>query len=105
MSAFNENGLTETARTWSSGLRGLTGEQIANGLRKCVACGESWPPTLPQFVSMCKGKQTNGFGLNSIPEFYREPPRESLIESDEIKEKRKIAAKKGMSNINEILKR
>ena len=102
--AFIDGNLTEVAKTWASGLRGITGEQIANGLRECINCGESWPPTLPEFVSMCKGKGINGFGLDYVPECYRETKRERLIESDENKETHKAAHKKGMSGLKDILK-
>jgi len=103
-SAINAKGLTETAKTWASGLRGVTGEQIASGLRKCINCGESWPPTLPEFVLMCKGKEANEFGLDYIPECYRETKRERLIESDENKEKHQVAYKKGMIGLKSIFK-
>ena len=104
-SATDGNELTEAAKTWASGLRGVTGEQIASGLRECVNCGESWPPTLPEFVAMCKGKQVNEFGLDYVPECYRETKRERLLESDENKEKRKAAHGKGMQDLKDILKR
>jgi len=53
-SAVNSAGeLTDVAQTWMSGLRGISGEQIANGLRACVGSGEVWPPTLPEFRAMC----------------------------------------------------
>jgi len=105
-SATDGNNLTEAARTWSSGLRGLTGEQIANGLRECINCGASWPPTLPEFVKMCKGKGENEFGLNYVPEYHRtEHRREKLIESDENKAKHKAAYKSGMAGLKDVLGR
>lgn len=39
-------------RIWSDGLAGLTGEQIATGLRACMT--RQWPPTLPEFVTLCR---------------------------------------------------
>ena len=39
--------------TWAKGLRGLSGEQIALGLSRCVVSGEAWPPTLPEFRALC----------------------------------------------------
>jgi len=103
--AFVDAVITETAKTWASGLRGLAGEQIANGLRECINCGESWPPTLPEFVKMCKGKRVNEFGLDYIPECYRETKRERLLESDENKEEHRKAFSIGMGNIKAILKK
>lgn len=97
---YDDNSLTEAARTWASGLRELTGEQIANGLRECIDCGASWPPTLPEFVKMCKGKSENEFGLDYIPECYRQEKRpERLIESDAAKEKHRDAFSVGMGNL------
>lgn len=104
-SAINGNSLSEAARTWSVGLRGLTGEQIAKGLHECIASGESWPPALPEFVSMCKGKAINDFGLDYVPECYRETKRERLLESDENKAKHKAAYEKGMGGLKNILKK
>ncbi len=107
-SAFDENGLTDTARTWATGLRGLTGDDIAKGLHECIACGESWPPTLPEFVKMCKGKQTNDFGLDYTPEYHREYNRvspENRLSSDERDEHRKEVSKKGMADIRAAMKK
>ena len=97
VSAVNQSGLTETAKTWASGLNGLTGEQIANGLRECVDCGAAWPPTLPEFVGMCKG--TKNKTINS--EIYVENRRSHLIESDEVKASR---SRLGAESINEMRK-
>lgn len=48
--------------TWLHALRGLTAEQLADGLRSCVerakerrrASGEDWPPTAGEFRAMCE---------------------------------------------------
>ena len=98
-----ENNLTEAAKTWASGLRGLTGEQIAGGLRECIASSDEWPPSLPAFVSMCKGA-SNEFGGNFTPEFYRQEKRpERIIESDENKAKHEAAYQSGISGLKNIL--
>ena len=103
-SAIDGGSMTEAAKTWASGLRGLTGEQIANGLRECINCGESWPPTLPDFVKMCKGNRVNGFGLDYTPECYRRETRpERIIESDTLKANRKEWAKSGIAAAKEKL--
>lgn len=104
-SAFNDNGLTEPARTWASGLLGVTGEQIANGLRECVNCGESWPPTLPEFVRICKGKSLNGFGLDYIPEYHRQIKQpERLLSSDARNEHRKKIGKEGVKGLRDAIR-
>lgn len=94
-------GIEETAVTeWSQGLAGLTGEQIKFGLDSLV---DEWPPSLPAFRAACTGKGVNDFGLDYVPECYRETKRERLIESDENKEKHKAAYKSGMSGLKNIL--
>lgn len=45
--------LTDVAQTWRSGLRAVTGEQLAQGIRACIDSGDKWPPTLPAFRAMC----------------------------------------------------
>jgi len=96
-------GIEDTAVTeWSQGLSGLTGEQIKNGLDNFK---EDWPPSLPSFRAACEGKGINGFGLDYIPECYRETKRERLIESDENKEKHRKAYSVGIGDIKSILKR
>lgn len=41
--------------TWRHGLAGMTGDQLATGLRACALSGEGWPPTLPEFRALCFG--------------------------------------------------
>lgn len=43
------------ADTWAAALAGLTGPQIAEGLRACVVEGEEFPPNAPRFRAMCCG--------------------------------------------------
>ena len=94
-------GIEETAMVeWSQALRGLTGEQIKNGLDNL---SDEWPPSAIGFRALCEGKGVNGFGLDYVPECYRETKRERLIESDENKEAHKKAYKAGMTGIKNIL--
>ena len=68
--------MSDVAVTWGKALSGIAGEQIATGLRSCVASGEAWPPTLPEFRAMCLGKKTglNDHGLDFIPQYLRPAP-------------------------------
>ncbi len=53
-SAANPDGsLTDVAQTWAGGLRGITGAQLAQGLRACIESGDEWPPALPAFRKRC----------------------------------------------------
>lgn len=62
----------EAVKEWSQGLTGITGEQMKTGLE---AWAEPWPPSLPEFRKACTGKKQNGFGLDYVPECYRESPQ------------------------------
>lgn len=44
-----------SAETWAKGLAGITGEQLAAGLRACITRADEWPPTLPAFRALCLG--------------------------------------------------
>ena len=54
-SAYTANPAGAAAATWSKGLSGLSGRQLADGLAACIATADPWPPTLPQFRMMCLG--------------------------------------------------
>ena len=51
--ARRDESLTDVAQTWAGGLRGITGAQLAAGLRTCIASGTEWPRSLPAFRAMC----------------------------------------------------
>lgn len=101
--AVHDGELSDTAKTWASGLRGVTGDQLADGLRACVERVDPWPPSLPEFVALCKGKNENGFKLDYTPQVYRQEKRpERLLEpSDELKQARRDAAAKGIKAMRE----
>ena len=46
------------AETWATALSGLSGEQLAEGLRTCVVEGREFPPGAPRFRAMCLGVPT-----------------------------------------------
>jgi len=86
---------------WGKELAGLTGDQVSHGLKSWHG---DWPPSAIEFKKACTGKGLNGFGLDYVPECYREKKRERLLESDENKEKHKAAYNSGMSGLKDILK-
>lgn len=67
-----EGNLTATAQTWAVGLANMTGQQIADGLHKCIESDE-WP-SLPMFRINCLPSIKNGLGLDYVPEYYRKQP-------------------------------
>jgi len=100
--------LTDTAQTWASALRDVTGQQLADGLRACLDRQDTWPPTLPEFKQLCDGKisEINEFGMNYIPEYHREQktPLTKRLSSDARKEKRENQLAEHMPKLREILK-
>lgn len=46
------------AQTWGAALAGLGPDQLAEGLRACVAEGREFPPNAPRFRAMCFGIPT-----------------------------------------------
>lgn len=55
--------------TWLDGLAGLAPDDIAAGLRRCVASGEAWPPSLPEFRAAC-GPDAAALGLPDVMEAW-----------------------------------
>jgi hypothetical protein len=94
--------LTAAAKTWSSGLAGVTSEQIANGLRACCNDPESWP-TLPMFKAKCTGAGINEYGLDYVPEYYRVTERDRLLPSKTFEERKEVS-KNHLSDIKSALK-
>ena len=54
-SAMGEDAATGSGETWARGLSGLSAEQIRAGIERTIVAAEPWPPTLPEFRSMCLG--------------------------------------------------
>jgi hypothetical protein len=54
-SAYGDAPTGTTAETWASCLAGVSNQQIADGLRACVAEGAEFPPSAPRFRGMCLG--------------------------------------------------
>ena len=52
-SAYGDNPNEGAALTWAKGLGGMRPQQLADGLRNCIASADPWPPTLPAFRAMC----------------------------------------------------
>lgn len=87
---------------WGQVLDGVTGEQIAHGLE---IWDESWPPSAPEFKTACLGKVKNGFGLDYVPECYRDAPivDESRLLSSDDREKSREAGKAALAEMKRKL--
>ena len=79
----------EVVAEWREQLAGLSGEQISNGLK---SWNEDWPPSAPEFKKACLGELKNDLGLDYTPAYHREFAPERILESDDIKNRRKKLA-------------
>ncbi|GMR16820.1 MAG: hypothetical protein BMS9Abin31_1207 [Gammaproteobacteria bacterium] len=81
----------EMVKEWSGILSGLTGNDIKRGLK---GWNENWPPSSVEFLKACKGQLKNEFGLNYVPQYYKQTAKERLIENDTHKKIKKETAEK-----------
>lgn len=65
--------------TWAAALGGITGPQIAEGLRACVAEGRDFPPSAPRFRAMCLGIPTCEAVAHAITSAAQKPPFARLV--------------------------
>jgi hypothetical protein len=45
---------------WMSGLSGMSEEKVGRGIKTLMASGNTFEPSVPEFVKMCKGSQFAG---------------------------------------------
>ena len=65
----------DQSHAWAAALGGLTGQQIAVGLAALVASDEKWPPSAPEFRSLCENRDPAGYGLPCDAQAYQEACR------------------------------
>lgn len=58
--------------TWAKGLADMTGEDLKRGFFACLQSGDAWPPSLPEFRSLCKPPKRENESM------YRIPPERQL---------------------------
>lgn len=63
-SAYGE---TDADDTWASGLKDMTPQNLADGLRACLDRAEPWPPTLPEFRALCKPETPPAYHQEYVP--------------------------------------
>lgn len=67
----SQHGETDSGGTWSKGLAGLTGADVARGMAVLIASGDAWPPALGEFRAMCVPGPEQ-VGAPAIERAYRE---------------------------------
>jgi len=50
----DQEAMTGTARTWAKGLTEVGLPGIRRGLKRCLLRPDPWPPTLPEFLELCR---------------------------------------------------
>jgi hypothetical protein len=58
ISAYGADAEQGAGPTWAKGLAGINAQQLAHGLSSALASSDAWPPTLPEFRSLCLGIPT-----------------------------------------------
>lgn len=74
--------MADVKNAWREDLAGVTGEQIRHGLEHCKTHNK-FPPTLPEFVGLCRQFRVDPAHLISLPAPRTEMPdhiREKLAE-------------------------
>jgi len=84
--------LTDTAELWLQGLGRFTLSEIGNGVNKMVEKGQEWPPTLPEFMQMCKPKRLAPY--HKMAEALPAPEVDSAIAYTELKKIRALLNKR-----------
>lgn len=53
---------------WATALTTLGSDEIRRGLEACVISGDPWPPSLPEFLAMCRpAKRENAKAYSTAP--------------------------------------
>lgn len=84
--------LTDTAELWLQGLGRFTLPEIADGVTEMVEKGQEWPPTLPEFMAMCKPKRLAPY--HKMAKALPAPEVDRAIAYAELKKIRALIAKR-----------
>lgn len=68
------HGLDDGNGVWARAMGGITGAQIAHGMQRCLDQKLEWPPSAPQFRSMCDAAPAD-FGLPEERKAFNEACR------------------------------
>lgn len=84
----------EPSETWLAGLIDLSQEELKTGIIACLSWESEWPPTLPQFRSLCQPRREEAHQV------YRKLP-----EPPEVVQKRKESGRSYLAEIREAMDR
>lgn len=76
---------------WTKALTTLGSDAIRRGLEACVVSGDAWPPSLPEFMAMCKPQKRENEAM------YRHVPAlPAPVSSKETAAERLAAIRQGL---------
>lgn len=76
---------------WIGALQGITGEQIAAGLRKCAEIYPQWPPGAIEFKALCEGRDPRNIDKDGIDTSWEHKHRQARQrEYDEAMRRRQL---------------
>tara|TARA_R100000656_G_scaffold103546_3_gene75378 strand:+ start:81 stop:521 length:441 start_codon:yes stop_codon:yes gene_type:complete len=89
-SCANDNGtITDTADLWLQGLSKYSMDEIKNGITKLIDKGLEWPPTLPEFMHLCKPERLAPYHQMATPQLPA-PEIDPALVSGELHKIRKL---------------
>jgi hypothetical protein len=71
----------EAVDEWCVALADLSADQIRYGLAQLETAHPKYPPTLFEFRNLCRKRAINGYGLDYVPQYYRETRHERLLDA------------------------
>jgi hypothetical protein len=64
--AIDGERLSDAAKTWQIGLRGVSVEQVGSGFSALVLSNADWPPSLPEFRRLCLAGGADVLSLDEV---------------------------------------
>ena len=58
---FVDEGQDLAMAAWMEALADVSDESMKGALNQCIASGEAWPPSLPEFRKLCVGSMASDF--------------------------------------------
>jgi hypothetical protein len=78
---------TRAAQTWAEGLARYSLDEIRQAFEKLVKRGDEWPPTLPEFMRLCREKRAAPYHRMAGPALPS-PAVDPVIIREELKKMR-----------------
>lgn len=91
-----DQGMANARRVWAHSLRDFDGETVKLALRRCQQAHPEYPPSLPQFVSLCSAIKPR--------EVYQPPAPPALTMAPELREKMIAEHRQKLAELQQSIK-